>query len=141
MKPSCELAASLTVVVVTLLLLTTSLGCDRTLKAPPRDLLGVWTTDAPAYQGRFIKFEDQYLLFGVGQGRSSPMQQISRIEVRQDGPRTVYTVHSEDAEGGHVIVLVYDPSNGGSLRIKNQGTVVWKKRAPAPEMSSEDSTS
>ena len=111
-----------------LVLLVSCLACDRGIKSPPDDLLGVWTTDAPAFEGRYLKFEKDRVLFGVGHDKLPAIQQILGIDVRQDGKRTLYTLHSMDADGAHELVFVYDPADGGTLRIKNQRAVVWKKR-------------
>ena len=111
-----------------LVLLVCCLACHRRIKSPPTELLGVWTTDAPTYEGRYLKFEKDYVLFGFSQDTSPAIQRILKIDVRQDGKQTIYTLHSVDAEGAHELVFVYDPSDGGALRIKNQRDVVWKKR-------------
>ena len=111
-----------------LVLLVSSLACDRGTKSSPKELLGLWTTAAPTYEGRYLKFERDYVLFGVGQDKLPAIQQILKIDVRQDGKQTIYTLHSVDADGAHELVFVYDPSDGGALRIKNQRDVVCKKR-------------
>ena len=111
-----------------LILLVSCLACKRAIKSPPQELLGVWTTDAPAYEGRYLKFEEDYFLIGVGRHTVPVIQPILKIDVRQDAKQTIYTLHSVDADGAHELVVVYDPSDGGALRIKNQRDVVWKKR-------------
>ncbi|MBZ5566961.1 MAG: hypothetical protein LAN64_03830 [Acidobacteriia bacterium] len=115
-------------VALIVVLLVSCLACNRGIKSPPQELLGVWTTDVPAYQGRYLKFEKDYVLFGVGQDASPTIQPILSIDVRQDGKQTVYTVHSVDADGAHEFVFFFDPSDGGALRIKNQREVVWRNR-------------
>ena len=50
-------------VALIVVLLVSCLACNRGIKSPPQELLGVWTTYVPAYQGRYMKFEKDYVLF------------------------------------------------------------------------------
>ena len=108
------------------ILLACCLACERQIKAPPPELLGLWTTAAPTYQGRYLRFELDHILFGIG-GDESTSQSIVKIYVRQEGQQTRYTFHTLDADGAHQLVILYDPSAGGSLQIRNQANVVWTK--------------
>jgi hypothetical protein len=103
------------------------LACHGGMKTPPQELMGTWITDAPAYQDRCLRFDSEHVLFGVGEDTQYTIQHIVGIDVRQDGKQTIYTIRAKDAEGTHELVFTYDPSDGGSLQIKNVRGVAWRK--------------
>ena len=41
-------------------------GCGQGLEPPDDQLLGVWTTDAARYQGRFFEVRPDAIVFGTG---------------------------------------------------------------------------
>ena len=108
-------------------LLAACLGCNRGVHSLPPELLGFWTTDSPAYKERYIKFENDYVLFGVGDDESPTIQRISKIESKKNGDHIVYTFYSRDADGAHQLIVSYSAADGGTLRIKNQKDVIWKR--------------
>jgi hypothetical protein len=111
-----------------LFLFASCLACQQGLLSPPQKLLGLWTTEAPAYADRYLRIEEDRLVFGVASDQPPMVQRIVRIDVRADEKQTTYTFHSVDAEGEHELVIFYDPAEGGALRIKNRIDVIWKKR-------------
>ncbi len=111
-----------------LLLFASCLACQQGLLSPPQKLLGLWTTEAPAYADRYLKIEEDQLVFGVASDKPPIVQRIVRVDVRADEERAIYTLHSVDADGEHELVVFYDPADGGTLRIKNLIDVMWKKR-------------
>ena len=118
---------------VTLIIVVSCLACDQgtksptQLKNPPTELLGIWMTDAPAYKDRYLIFEKNYVLFGIGNDKSPTMQHIVKLDAQPDGGQTSYTIYSKDNDGTHELRFTYNPADGGTLSIKNQIDVLWKK--------------
>lgn len=112
---------------ITAILFSALPGCDRGIRSIPQQLLGFWTTDAPAYQDRYIKFEEKYVLFGLGGDELPTIQRIVDVVAETSGLQTTYTLRSRDKEGAHELVVVYDPYGGGTLQIRNQRQVVWRR--------------
>jgi hypothetical protein len=120
-----------------LLLSLLLLGCLACSKRPvariPEVLVGTWTTDAPAYRDRYLKLEQDYVIYGLGEERNPNAQRVTRVESQQTGFITTYVIYSTDAQGPHPMTLSYDPSNG-TVRVKNQKDAVWRRtNATAPQ--------
>jgi len=111
------------------LLLLVCLGCNRAPEATlPAELTGTWTTNAPVYKDRYLKLERDYVIVGLGEERNPNAQRIFNLESERTGPTTTYVIHSTDGEGHHKLTLYYD-SPAGTIRLKDQQDVLWKKTA------------
>ncbi len=103
-------------------------GCNgNNLRLLPAELSGIWTTDAPRYQGRFLELSQAYVIIGVGDG-SVDLQRIVHVESVASGNETTYTVFSKDSDGMDAkLIIVFKHDNGGQFQLGNQSGIIWKK--------------
>jgi hypothetical protein len=103
-------------------------GCAREVVVP-QPLTGEWKTSAPGYADRYIKFTDDTLAYGIGNGEEIS-HRIKKIESEKLGRRTAYIFYYIDAEGDKAFLsFIYKPDTGGTIQIKNDDKI-WEKAAP-----------
>ncbi len=98
-------------------------------KTVPDELLGVWKTSGPKHADRFFELKKDVIVFGTG-GSSVTANSIFEVEeVREEKEKMVlYTIHYTNEKGGeYIFSFYYDPTNGGTIRFKNQMQIEWKK--------------
>ena len=113
------------------------LACES--KGPeslPPEMLGVWETSEPKYEGCFFELTKDKLSFAnKSHLESFAIHKISKIEITT--PKTeklLCTLYYKGSEGQkYEFSFYYDPSDGGSIRFKNQTTIKWVK-ADAPSL-------
>lgn len=99
-------------------------GCQRD-NTVPAHLVGVWKTDDPKYEDRYLKFTDNFLIFGIGRGEEVS-NYIEKIEAEQGGEGISYNFLYRDSEGGKwTLRLIYDPGSGGTIRLQNRDEI-WR---------------
>jgi hypothetical protein len=99
-------------------------GCQQDSTVPPQ-LIGMWTADDPKYEGRYLKFTDNFLIFGIGDGKEVS-NYIEKIEAEQAGEGTSYNFHYRDSEGEKwTLNFIYDPGSGGTIKMKNRDEI-WR---------------
>lgn len=105
-------------------------GCSRNTQSMlPRQLTGLWTTDSPRYQGRFLELYQTFVIIGTGPGQPVSVQMIDKVKTESMGDGTVLTIYSTDLNGTqYELGLQFSPANGGELRLRNQSHV-WKREA------------
>jgi hypothetical protein len=92
----------------------------------PEELIGVWVTDDPRYEGRFLKLEPRKIHFGMG-GDQASENPIVEVETIQEEGMSIYRIHYLSPEGlEYTQSLNYDPESG-EVRYKNRPSVVWKR--------------
>lgn len=108
----------------------------------PEELLGVWKTDDAAYVGRYFEVRPDSI--EVGQGEDSvSIQSIFRVDTKvQDGHisslvRTYSFEPSYQPEDKHEEqwFFEYDPAGRGTIHLKSQPKVTWRKQT-AEDLSS-----
>jgi hypothetical protein len=93
----------------------------------PNELLGIWRTDAPAYKGRYMKCDPQFVVLGVGEEKPVPRKVVG-ITKMAEGVETLYTLKTnEKEEGEYSFSFYYSAADGGTIRFKNQPQLIWKK--------------
>lgn len=105
-------------------------GCQsKDSTTVPGELVGVWKTSAPKYKGCYFELTQDSIIFANVPLSARTNNSISKIEkLHGSGKEIFYTIHYEDREGlGYKFSFFYDPSRGGTLRLKNQRGVVWGK--------------
>jgi hypothetical protein len=93
---------------------------------PPHFLLGVWETDDPRFQDRYLKITREKLIFGLGEGRTAEhlIDQIKRKKVEEG---FFFTIYYKDIWGKKwTQSMTYDPAGGGTIQLKNRSEI-WKK--------------
>jgi len=112
---------------IVLLTLIFFAGCQREVIVP-RHLIGEWKTAAPNYADRYLKFSQQAVIFGIGEGQEV-VHKIDKIKSEQRDSGTVYTFYYKYAEGQKdSLTVTYRPDSGGTLQIKNS-VEIWGKAA------------
>src|SRR4051812_11387839 len=105
-------------------------GCNRDRAMLPDELVGTWTTEEPVYQGRSLKLEKEFILVGFGQDVTPAVQRITKVETLHTPTGETATVYSADKEGPHELTIYFDPTDGGTVVLKNvRGR--WHRRATA----------
>jgi hypothetical protein len=109
-------------------------GCrSREEVVVPPELIGTWKTDDAKYENRYFKFAPGTLSLGMGE-ESSETYPIRSVKKSQDERGTLYAVgymnYAQKFED--VLVFYYDPSEGGTIRFKNQPKTAWAKEKPEP---------
>jgi hypothetical protein len=102
----------------------------------PPEMLGVWETSAPKYEGCYFELtKDKVSFANKAYLESFVIHKISKIEiVTPKVEKLLCTVYYTDSEGQeYEFSFYYDPSDGGSIRFKNQTTIKWVK-ADAPSI-------
>lgn len=114
-----------TLLAVTCLVLL--MGCEPRNRSLPNDLIGVWKTSDPKYEGRFLLLAEDRIIFGTGAGSvsSHPIRRFVRV------PQVtgfLYTITYTNEEGKEYrLSFVHDLEHGGVIRFKNQRDILWKK--------------
>lgn len=101
-------------------------------KVIPNQIQGRWVTQAAGYENRYLQLEKDFVLIGVGRDVTPSIQRVYRVESEGNGRQATYRIYSTGYETDDVLTLYFDPANGGEIRLKNQGGLVWK-RVPVPE--------
>lgn len=115
-------------ILVAFALLVTVIGCQSsTDNAVPDHLLGVWKTSHPKYADRFFEIKNDALIFGQG-GEKIKLHALADIENTRQGKQIFYTItHINHRGQRYKFSFYYDPTDGGTIRFKNQKQIVWTK--------------
>ena len=115
-----------------LLLLALALTGCRRYNSPP-ELVGMWQTDESRYAGKFLQFDEKYVIIGFGDESVPRVQRIVGIKKSSMGVMRHYDFELRDEEGvrDH-ISLQYLPNDGGQIELSHPAGVVWKKVTPPP---------
>jgi hypothetical protein len=111
--------------ILTLMLLY---GCARK-PVVPDELIGVWTTPTPIYEGCFFEITKEEIIFGAKDGSESNFfikdMKIQKIPHEE---WTLYTI-SYIVRGyqKYEFPIYYHPVNNGVIRFKNKMESVWTK--------------
>lgn len=89
---------------------------------------GVWTTDDPRFQGRFMELSPSFVIIVTGPDDPVSVQFIDKAETQAPGDLSSLTVYSTDYSEGvrHQMRLQFSSASGGELRFQNQG-LVWRR--------------
>ena len=97
----------------------------------PLNLIGKWTTSAPRYQDRFFEITKETLIYGLG-GEKIDVYLISSIEESLEGNNRLYTINYKNTDGlKFTQSFYYHPENGGSIQLKHQEHIEWRKEKSA----------
>lgn len=118
-------------VLVLMILTTMFLGwqCGYDTVAP-NELVGVWKTSAPKYTDRFLKIDTATITFGIG-GGNIKIYAIKKLKMKEapEGRSILYTIYYDNGEGGeNTFAFYYSPDGGGTIRLKHQRQIVWKRQ-------------
>jgi hypothetical protein len=103
-------------------------GCKQEVIVPP-PLIGIWKTSSPQYADRYLKFTENTLTYGIGDGEKVS-HNIEKIDVNQGSGETIYSFHYKDAEGDKwTLTLTYNPASDGTITLQNKNDI-WVKVKP-----------
>lgn len=108
-------------------------GCGRgRIKEVPPELLGVWRTDAPGYQDRFMEIRPREIIFGTGPG-SADIHTINGLRRRAAPGHIDFTIFYDNVEGQeYEFSIIFEYSEGGQITLTNQRNMVWRRRPVSP---------
>ncbi len=93
----------------------------------PGELSGLWTTDSPQYQGRFLELRRAYVIVGVGDG-SVDLQRIMHVGSVASSDGITYIVLSKDSEDMDTkLIIVFKNDEGGQFQLGNERGIIWKR--------------
>ena len=114
-------------------LLATVIGCQPQSQSQaanstvPEKLLGVWKTSHSKYADRFIEIKKDVIIFGQG-GEKIELHALADIHETWEGKSILYTISHLNHEGQrYTFAFYYDPTDGGTIRFKNQPDIIWIK--------------
>jgi len=107
------------------------LACEsKEPESLPPEMLAVWETSAPKYEGCYFEIKKNKISFAnKAHVETYVVHDIAKIEITT--PKTeklLCTIYYKGNEGQkYEFSFYYDPSDGGSIRFKNQPTIKWIK--------------
>jgi len=105
-------------------------GCQPREPADiPDELLGVWKTCAPKYKRCFFEIKKDSITFVNRDFLEGPdINTVVKIEITKKEKQILYTIHYEKMKGEeYKFPFYYDTSEGGTIRLKNQKEIEWRK--------------
>lgn len=105
-------------------------GCGK-INSIPEELLGIWETSEPKYEGTYFELGLNTLTFKDIEGKIVDYMITSIKRKKSKGNDWYeYTLKYKSLETKKMEFSFYhDPAEDGTLRFKNQELVVWHKRA------------
>jgi hypothetical protein len=107
------------------LFLTCSCGPGR--DPVPEQLLGTWHTSMATHAGSTMEISKHVLIFTSDRGVDARSRIVGCKTILEKG-QTVYQVSYQDQyKNEYELSLLYDPADGGTVRLKNQPQLEWKR--------------
>jgi hypothetical protein len=92
----------------------------------PSELIGVWRTSDPKYEGRSFEIGLVSVSFGTGEG-GSHTGFIEKVDGVFDGGGTVYTISYKEDGVENQFSFYYSEQKGKTIVFRNQPNIVWSK--------------
>ena len=113
------------VYVAVLLLVTWS--CRPGRDPVPDQLIGTWRTSAATHAGSTMEITKDLVVFASDRGVDATCR-IVRFTTFLERSQTVYQLSYQDQhKNEYQLYLLYDPNDGGIVKLKNQPHVEWKR--------------
>ena len=106
-------------------------GCQiRGDKSVPEELMGVWETSEPRYEGCSFEINDKLIIFKNGPTYTN-VNHITDIDRSAEEKRTLYHINYVDRDGQEYkfSLFYYRTGTGGVIRFKNQKDIEWTRKA------------
>jgi hypothetical protein len=125
---------SLVAIVLCVFVVAALPGCGRgRIKEVPPEMLGVWYTDAPGYQGRWMELRTDEIVFATGPNTSTT-HHVNGLRRREERGHVDYSIYYDNEEGQeYELVITYEYEEGGRILFQNQKNMVWRRRSPGRE--------
>ena len=104
----------------------------------PPYLVGLWRTDTPGYEDRYLQFTPRNVIFGTG-GYEGESYIVAEVEVSpvDEGPqggaggRSLLTFRYMKADKlEYSLSFYYEPKPTETITFKNQETLKWTRKGP-----------
>ena len=94
------------------------------------ELIGIWKTASPKYEGCFFEFRTNTITIGPQEGEPNTFA-ITNIKMEKDRTQdwTLYTIFYVDKGDEYEFPLYFLLEKGGVIRFKNQLDIVWKRES------------
>lgn len=108
-----------------ILLISTS--CRQGHDPVPDHLVGTWQASGGTHSGSTIEITQLQVLFASNRGVDTRARIVGFKSVL-DRSQTVYQLSYQDQyKNEYQLLLLYDPTDGGTVTLKNQPQFVWKR--------------
>ncbi len=98
-------------------------------RTPPREVRGLWRTDAGAHRGRHFEIRSRRVAFQTGDAGEVGIYEIGRVWRSREGDSTTVRLELREQGGPLELAFVYRPGPPERIRFANQHALVWT-RAP-----------
>lgn len=118
-------------VTILLILIILLSGCpSRNEESFPQELIGLWETDEPRYDGCSIEISDNQIIFSNSHENYTEFNRITGIEKSVEDGKILYNIDYENKEGlEYKSSLVYMKKGESEvIHFKNQEDVKWIKK-------------
>ena len=93
----------------------------------PDQLIGTWQTATAAHAGSSMEITKQLLVFTSNRGDDVRCR-IVRFRTFIERSQTIHQMSYQDQyKNEYQLYLLYDPADGGTVKLKNQPELVWKR--------------
>ena len=105
-------------------------SCTKPVTEHPSNLLGTWTNQDPAYEGRYIEINKTDIIFGTGTGTGIPtFFLIEKVTGYKTGDFTEWTFHCKTQENVSTDIVLFftQDEDGLYFELRNKRQVQWVK--------------
>ncbi len=123
-------------VTVALIIIVLFSGCQSLKDEPfPLELVGVWGTEEPRYEGCLFEIVDNQIIFSNSHEDYIDINSIKGIEKSTEQGETLYVIDFENEEGLEFKASLFYVKTGGRevIHFKNQKNVKWVKKETQTE--------
>jgi|GEM_PF-4484197 len=101
---------------------------DRETKVP-EEIVGMWTTDASSYEGRYLRINGHYLATKFDVDELPSVQEVDKIKTEQSGPIRDYILFYTDQTGARgQITIEVDSRTKDEMRLGKAKQIVWRRQ-------------
>lgn len=109
-----------------LLMLSVFLACTIAQETLPAELLGIWTTDDPSYEGRFMQIFKDRIYFGTGEDEPTA-NSIIAVSTEYQDDLAICTIDYQEPDGDEYRLRLRYRFSDDALRLANRSRVTWKR--------------
>jgi hypothetical protein len=93
----------------------------------PDEIIGTWKTDHPQYANCILQIEKDFITFGDPEGNMNKSS-VTGVSRTKEGPMMIVTIdYVDEDKAPFSLDLLFSGENRGSLSLKNQQDITWKR--------------